>query len=340
MYQEFVKRWNLTIYFQLRFQEIAGQLESSLNNTVQITNTSQSSEFVLSCSATLWDCLLQCWSQEIYLSSLGHRFFRLSMQLITRYNNWIQSGIDTHINKADDQSVVPWSSCTSKEWVIINSDLGKISEKIKSVYVNLANKTLGIVQLGSLVEESYGDCISSLEKVLESLGLIICSGISKACEEGLQPLRGIAATYRMTNKSIPIRPSLYVPNILLPLTTFLNQSKMYILESNLSNWTFIIAKTVTEKYLDMLIELLDSVHKSEAVLKKMVKRSQTSHSGAVSDIEKINLQLFLDVEEFGNQLEKFGIDKSSFSPYNQLQNAVATGKKLKDVVSSDNNSTQ
>jgi len=48
----------------------------------------------------------------------------------------------------------------------------------------------------------------------------------------------------------------------------------------------------------------------------------------------------LDVEEFGNQLEKFGIDKSSFSPYNQLQNAVATGKKLKDVVSSDNNSTQ
>jgi len=91
-----------------------------------------------------------------------------------------------------------------------------------------------------------------------------------------------------------------------------------------------VHQIISEKYLEMMKELLDSVHKSEAMLKKMVKKTQANQS----DMDKINLQLFLDVEEFGNQLEKFGIDKSSFVPYNHLLNIVATGRKLKEDLSS------
>lgn len=44
--------------------------------------------FHLQCSAVLWDCLHRCWSKNIYLVPLCHRFWKLTLQLLSRYAVW------------------------------------------------------------------------------------------------------------------------------------------------------------------------------------------------------------------------------------------------------------
>jgi hypothetical protein len=47
----------------------------------------------------------------------------------------------------------------------------------------------------------------------------------------------------------------------------------------------------------------------------------------MSDLEKINLQLLLDVESFGEQISLLGIDKNTFVPYTTLLTVVKNNHK-------------
>lgn len=77
----------------------------------------------------------------------------------------------------------------------------------------------------------------------------------------------------------------------------------------------------------MIIDLLDTVEKSTAVLKKMVKKTQKNTAGA-SDIDKIHVQLYLDVEQFGTYFSQYNIDPTQFPPFQKLQEGVIIGKKV------------
>ena len=96
----------LTIYllFLFRFQEIAGQLESLLelplkkginkhlhvinkhryiiNVNLYIIVNEKETVYTLEIFATLSSCLNQCWFEGIYLSSLVHRFWKLTLQVL------------------------------------------------------------------------------------------------------------------------------------------------------------------------------------------------------------------------------------------------------------------
>jgi hypothetical protein len=92
----------------------------------------------------------------------------------------------------------------------------------------------------------------------------------------------------------------------------------------------------------MVNELLSSVKLSEEVIKKMKKKSTKSlldatqsgtSAAAVTDIDKIYIQLYLDVEAFGAQLEQlFGVDKGTFEPYQRLLNTVQLGLEKKNLL--------
>ena len=78
-YQRFLKKWNLPVYFQLRFQEIAGVAESILSANVSalsIRNNKvnmNSEEFSLHATCILWDCIMRAWDKDVYLPQLLHR---------------------------------------------------------------------------------------------------------------------------------------------------------------------------------------------------------------------------------------------------------------------------
>lgn len=45
--------------------------------------------FTLAETTKCWSSLQECWSDGIYIEALAHKFWKLSLQLISRYATWI-----------------------------------------------------------------------------------------------------------------------------------------------------------------------------------------------------------------------------------------------------------
>ena len=45
--------------------------------------------FILQCSVQLYQSLQRCWESDVYLPPLCHRFWKLTLQLVSRYATWI-----------------------------------------------------------------------------------------------------------------------------------------------------------------------------------------------------------------------------------------------------------
>lgn len=85
-YTAFERRWQLPVYFQLRWKEIVSLLEQSLAGQPNYTTSSASSgqkggEWVLVQSGAVWKALESCWKKDVYIAELAPRFWRLSLQV-------------------------------------------------------------------------------------------------------------------------------------------------------------------------------------------------------------------------------------------------------------------
>lgn len=76
--------------YYLRFQEIAGALESVLAATSLVplhnvhSREGNSLDLTLKQSATLLECLESCWREDVVVLSYSDKFLRLSLQLLSR----------------------------------------------------------------------------------------------------------------------------------------------------------------------------------------------------------------------------------------------------------------
>ncbi len=80
------------VVFVVRFQEISCALEKSLTMCA-LDPVSHGSEFRLNIHAceSLVACVKQCWSDDVYLPPLVHRFAKLTSQLVSRFCTWSRS---------------------------------------------------------------------------------------------------------------------------------------------------------------------------------------------------------------------------------------------------------
>lgn len=78
-YKRFLIKWNLPVYFQIRFQEIAGAIETVL--TVPISpacikgtlETFAQKHFSLHATYIIAINIQRIWSKDVYLNQLFHR---------------------------------------------------------------------------------------------------------------------------------------------------------------------------------------------------------------------------------------------------------------------------
>ncbi|KAH7867403.1 hypothetical protein Vadar_032937 [Vaccinium darrowii] len=169
IYIEFLKQWNVGVYFSLRFQEIDGSLDSALTVAslvpIQISHSDKgnSQHLTINQSATRLECLMSCWREDVLVLSCSDKFLRLSLQLISRYSHWVSAGLAAR--KAGNAGSTPGS-----EWAIY-----------------------------AVPDDFIYD---------------------------LKQLKGITATYRMTNKPLPVRHSPYVSGVLRPLKARKTESSL------------------------------------------------------------------------------------------------------------------
>jgi hypothetical protein len=82
MYQSFEKRWQLPVYFQLRWKEIVKTLEDGLViGQAGITGERGRDGFALPQSAAVFVAFKSCWASDVYIPELAFRFWRLALQV-------------------------------------------------------------------------------------------------------------------------------------------------------------------------------------------------------------------------------------------------------------------
>ncbi|KIK27690.1 hypothetical protein PISMIDRAFT_8090 [Pisolithus microcarpus 441] len=91
----FNRRWQLPVYFQLRWKEIIGGVEDSLNVAItqpeSLTSDSAHSMFLTAQAEVVWASITSCWSADIFIPDLAPRFWKLTLQLLSRYKTWLDA---------------------------------------------------------------------------------------------------------------------------------------------------------------------------------------------------------------------------------------------------------
>ncbi|GAA0141955.1 hypothetical protein LIER_02974 [Lithospermum erythrorhizon] len=340
VYIEFMRQWNVGVYFKLRFQEIAGALDSALVvatlEPILNTPSDNTQGLILQQSLSLMQCLRSCWKDDILVVSCSDKFLRLTLQLLARYSNWLSTGLAAR--KTGDSGVS--QGC---EWAISASpdDLIYIVHDLNSLVIEVTGTYLGDViellkscpkEVIDLVKASILEGGNSLKDALPPVINSIVDTLVVKSVEDLKHMKGITATYRMTNKPLPVRHSPYVTGVLRPLKVFVegDRATNYLPSDTRDQLVHRAATEITDRYHELAADLVSVARRTESSLLKIRKGAQRRTGTStdvsdnnVSDTDKICMQLFLDIQEYARNLSLLGVEAADIPAYRSLWQCVA-----------------
>lgn len=355
-YQSFHNKWNLPVYFQLRFKEIAGSLESAIADGLEATPVGSS--FHLQVTEVLWSCVCRCWTDQVYLPPLAHRFWKLTLQLISRYSTFLTEVLTkTSSTEASKDSVRPLPSSASstssrtsqdadsetggptvlstKQLVFIAADVDKLQGKIPDISEMIKAKLENIgFQNFAIVSEALQDSSTSLSSCVPTLNSRMTQHLTERSVRFLKNASEVPRLYRRTNKEVPTRASAYMDNALRPLHQLVTDSKNVVKDSIIQEWLQVTLSDCTHRYFETISDVLSSVRKMEESLKRLKQARKTTTTSTVgvnagpSDDSKIRLQLALDVEYLGEQIENMGLQPSDITMFSSLLELVQEARDL------------
>ncbi|KAI8377835.1 uncharacterized protein BYT42DRAFT_614487 [Radiomyces spectabilis] len=363
-YAEFMKRWQLPVYFQLRFREIVGHAETLLSDLQASSDTLHlkvENELALPGTKAIAKAIRDCWSDNVFIYGLSHRFWKLTLQLLKRYQSWVvdilDHGSDTSGDKEKPGSNPSSRSSTSgsqlsdgtiieeaaslRLFLILTHDINNLIHQIKKLAPEVIFPKLPHqVQELSILQESMESILNELDTLTANeLQRRITGLVSRRCMESLKHVRSITSQYRHTNKPPPSEPSFFIPNLFRPFSNFVQQNQQWIDADKLSVWAFAVTETVVHRYTSTISDLLTNLKKTEDSLKKLKKgkkgptaKSSVLGGGAnettMSDEDKIRLQMLLDVRQIGKEMALLSVDPTQFAAYDKLCEVVQPFESL------------
>uniref|UniRef100_A0A8C6U0G1 Conserved oligomeric Golgi complex subunit 2 n=1 Tax=Neogobius melanostomus TaxID=47308 RepID=A0A8C6U0G1_9GOBI len=333
-----------SFFFQV--QEIAGSLENSISDGLE--KAPAGSAYHLKVSEVLWSCLVRCWSDKIYLSPLAHRFWKLTLQLYSRYAKFLEevrnvymfttrplpssassTSSRTSLDDGGSESGSP-TSLSTKKLVYIAADVQKLQEQIPQLSEMVRQKleALNFTKL-SIVEDALADSKACLSSSIPCLNTRMTQHLTERCCRFLKSASEVPRLYRRTNKDLPVRASAYMDNALRPLHQLLTDSTGLVSPSTAQQWLSVTLCDCTQRYYETISEVLSSVKKMEESLKRLKQARKgtsaaatTGANGGPTDDSKIRLQLALDVEYLGEQIGKLGLQTSDITMFLLCLNIV------------------
>ncbi|KAL0088151.1 hypothetical protein F4703DRAFT_1498077 [Phycomyces blakesleeanus] len=345
-YTEFMKRWQLPVYFQLRFREIVNTVEELLIDQQASVATRQlvtENGLALPGSKAVFKAIEQCWSDQIFLYGLSHRFWKLTIQLLRRYTLWASGFIDlardtlaekektnfypainpssrpstprpgTPASNAHDTGVIE-EATRLKQLTVLENDVETLVNKTTTLLNEVMIPKLPNTILPNILRESMNETIHTLEKsTIEELNKRITDIISRRCMESVNLVKSITSQYRHTNKPVPIEPSYFIPNLFKPFKTFVDQNKAWTNPEKQAVWAKVVFSAVLIRYTSVMSEMLTNLQKTEDSLRKLKKSKKSTVSSVqgdplgdntVTDENKIRLQLLIDARQIGKEVTK------------------------------------
>ncbi|KAJ6499253.1 COG complex component [Mycena sanguinolenta] len=360
IFSAFERRWQLPVYFQMRWKEIIGKVEDALSvPRVELSSTTDKYSFATTQAAAVWVAISACWSAEVFIPELSHRFWRLTLQLLSRYKTWLSNSLvpDDKITQAPAEKVTATSTPRSATPVEVPSTENVAAEDsilrqyamiildVRSMHMNVL--TLWEQEISVMLPEAAAEERANTEETLQqslaalttttvSMSSHIVAILTKRCCDALLPVRSISSQFRaMANKQMPKEPSYFVSSILKPVKVFFGigvgqgpgaSLKEHFLESYATD----IFEAVAQRY----VYHLTGMKKTEDSLRRLKKGKKSTFSlfggGAAKDDdgkdeERIRMQMILDVEAFGKDGQLLGVslDRSeSFQSLTEMVHAV------------------
>ncbi|EJU04373.1 COG complex component [Dacryopinax primogenitus] len=358
----FDRRWQLPVYFQLRWKEIVGGLEDALSGN-PITGDNWEG-FKSPQSDAVWKALERCWSEDVFVLELGERFWRLTLQILSRYRTWLAETAPAEIldrpalSLAEKRSAspalsgVPSRSSTPHPPTTPDAtkDSGADDDETlrKDAYniidmKHLEEKVWDLYdRIGGLLEEAEEDDETAKETLQSSLAHLlsripsyqtqILQILTKRCADPLRHVRSIASQYRaMSNKREPTEPSYFVPGIMRPVKLFFDKGGPgeALKGSYGSAWATEIFDDLCQRYTAILVDM----KKTEDSLRrfKQGKKSAFSLFGSSTasakeeegkDEERVKKQMFLDVTALGKDAETLGVDARTSESFKGLMQTI------------------
>ncbi|XP_014468152.1 PREDICTED: conserved oligomeric Golgi complex subunit 2 [Dinoponera quadriceps] len=340
-YKSFLKKWNLPVYFQIRFQEIAGIVEAVLAEIVSpdsvkgnLASLTQK-DFSLHATCVIWDNLLRIWADDIYLYQLFHRFWKLSLQICSRYQTWCQNAMKQVwpvINETNSSSDSEHSTRLNF-LVYLYTDIEKLVNALPSFLQMVQSKVKdGNVTISKLLEDSLSETSKNLANFLPSVTREIVNELSEQCVTHLKQVSDIPRLFRRTKRDVPTKPCPYVKSAMIPLTNFhVDYNK--IIPETVALWLELTLSSLTESYLLFVTDVLTSVQKTEESLRRLKKiRDKTtgilpSEPQGTSDDEKIRIQLKVDVDGYANMIKDLNMSVSNIHHLQDLIDAIEAAMK-------------
>jgi conserved oligomeric Golgi complex subunit 2 len=155
---------------------------------------------------------------------------------------------------------------------------------------------------------------------------VIVNLLTQKCSGPLAAVKGVAATYRMTNRPPPAQASPFVGTILRPLKDFDSEFTNRIPAQIGALWKLQIVVTVAERYAAAVDDLIATVQRTEVALKN--RKARRTAVGGMSDGEKVKLQLYLDYKAFEQSVRDVGIEPASVIGISRLSELTLEGEKL------------
>lgn len=269
----FRQKWKVFIYFQLRFQEIAGALEQNL-----LFECIENEKFKTKAANSLYDGIMTCWDENVWLPDLTHKFFKLNLEVLGRFVSWVREGME----KWEDASLL----------LALLNDISSFNQQDFIMNLVPAKTKISSTRLEACFGPILNLFISLEEELFESLVKHVVIECGLVLQEGVGRIK---SRYQYVEREVPSIESEYVVGILDPL---IHLEKVVSTELSLNfrqKLMFAILEQVTGSYEQRIRDLLAQIEKNTKLLKRLARK--VSKEG-MSDELKIKMQLKLDVEAY------------------------------------------
>lgn len=315
-YKQFNNSWNVSVYFQLRFQYIAGKLETSLAMLQgSDLNIEKNKECKLFITEQAWECIQMCWSDQVFLPPIIRRLWKLTLQIISRYNTFCDETIK------DDWPAENLKFQKTLFLFYLNSDILWLKSKLSTLVDIISLKVKLSDQKKKCLEDSLKESLTVLVDKVTLTGEKIVDQVSKESLAHIRSVNDIPRHFRRTNREMPSQASAYVNSLIAPPLKFMNDFP------GSKEWLLQIFSKITKEYFNSVREVITSVQRTEESLRRFKKIREksggdNSKSGGVGDEEKIKQQISLDVQHYRTVVQKTGLKMSDVDSLSELVEIV------------------
>lgn len=226
-YKKFQTRWNLPVYFQIRFQEIATSLESICEidwKNMMLPSSAEPNQLQFRVFVEVISCVAKCWMDNIYLDRLFHKFFKLSFQLIARVTRWIEDVLHLTPDKFEHPTVSLQSF-----YAILHRDIGTFILKLPHVEQLVTQKLSENHEMkGKVGATDVAKCFEAPRLSLENHQITIESQIvtnfMTISSKSIKNVQDIPRLFRKTNRDVPAKHLPYIEQIVQPVEDFLKKN--------------------------------------------------------------------------------------------------------------------